>query len=98
MYTLAHGHFADFDDVPDPATLDKSELPSGALILALQAVSLSRLWPATVVYHSDYDIRFLMLSVHGRLVHTSKTLVRRVFFPRISMVTESDARPAPMGR
>ncbi|KAF8805360.1 hypothetical protein BYT27DRAFT_7258471 [Phlegmacium glaucopus] len=38
MYTLAHGHFADFDDVPNPETLDKSELPSGALILALQAV------------------------------------------------------------
>ncbi|KAF8801817.1 hypothetical protein BYT27DRAFT_7245062 [Phlegmacium glaucopus] len=38
MYTLAHGHFADFDNVPDPTTLEKSELPSGALILALQAV------------------------------------------------------------
>ena len=45
MYTLAHGHFADFDDVPDPATLDKSELPSGALILALQAVCLYSLCP-----------------------------------------------------
>ena len=48
MYTLAHGHFADFDDVPDPATLDKSELPSGALILALQAVCLYPLLLAAV--------------------------------------------------
>ena len=48
MYTLAHGHFTDFDDVPDPATLDKSELPSGALILALQAVCLYPLLLAAV--------------------------------------------------
>ena len=36
MYTLAHAHFADFDDVPG---VDKLKVkPIGALILAIQAV------------------------------------------------------------
>ncbi|KIM41783.1 hypothetical protein M413DRAFT_410062 [Hebeloma cylindrosporum] len=36
MYTLAHAHFADFDDVPDAEKLERK--PVGALILAIQAV------------------------------------------------------------
>ena len=39
MYTLAHAHFAEYEDIPDPSDLDPSELPGGALILAMQAVS-----------------------------------------------------------
>jgi len=36
MYTLAHAHFAEFDDVP---VVDKLKVkPIGALILAIQAV------------------------------------------------------------
>lgn len=40
MYTLAHAHFAEYEDIPDPSDLNPSELPGGALILAMQAVSL----------------------------------------------------------
>lgn len=39
MYTLAHAHFAEYEEIPIPSDLDPSELPGGALILALQAVS-----------------------------------------------------------
>lgn len=38
MYTLAHAHFADFDDVPDAEKLERK--PVGALILAIQAVTM----------------------------------------------------------
>jgi hypothetical protein len=41
MYTLAHAHFAEYEDIPDPSDLLPSELPGGALILAMQAVSLA---------------------------------------------------------
>jgi hypothetical protein len=41
MYTLAHGHFAEYEDIPNASDLDPSELPGGALILAMQAVSFS---------------------------------------------------------
>lgn len=36
MYTLAHAHFKDFDEVPEAAKLEVK--PIGALILAIQAV------------------------------------------------------------
>jgi hypothetical protein len=36
MYTLAHAHFSDFDDVPEAARLEIK--PIGALILSIQAV------------------------------------------------------------
>jgi hypothetical protein len=61
MYTPAHRHFADFDDVPDLATLNKSQLPSGALILSLQAVGFCALCLATV-YCSDHHVRLTILS------------------------------------
>jgi hypothetical protein len=77
MYTLTHGHFADFNNVlnnvPNPATLDKSELPSGALILALQAVGFYYALLLAAMYCSDHHIRFTMLSAHGALEHSSKT-------------------------
>ncbi|KDR68743.1 hypothetical protein GALMADRAFT_1026983 [Galerina marginata CBS 339.88] len=38
MYTLAHAHFSEYEDIPDPRDLHPSELPGGALILAMQAV------------------------------------------------------------
>jgi hypothetical protein len=41
MYTLAHAHFAEFEDIPNPSDLNPSELPGGALILAMQAVSFA---------------------------------------------------------
>ena len=41
MYTLAHAHFAEYEDIPDPSDLHASELPGGALILAMQAVSFT---------------------------------------------------------
>jgi len=37
MYTLAHAHFADFDDVPAAEKLERKLV--GALILAIQAVT-----------------------------------------------------------
>ena len=80
MYTLVHGHFADFDDVPDPETLDKSELPSGVLILALQVVGFYALWPAAV-YCPDHHVRFTMFSAHGALGCSLKTPLQRAFFP-----------------
>ena len=78
---LEHGHFADFNDVSDPATLNKSELPSGVLILALQAVGLYPLSQAAV-YCSDHLVRFTMLSAHGALERSSKTPLQRAFFGR----------------
>jgi hypothetical protein len=41
MYTLAHAHFAEYEDIPNPSDLNPSELPRGALILAMQAVIAS---------------------------------------------------------
>ena len=41
IYTLAHAHFTEYEDIPDPRNLDSSELPGGALILALQAVNFA---------------------------------------------------------
>ena len=84
MYTLMHGHFANFDDVPDSTTLNKSELPSGVLILALQVVGLYLLLLAAVaVYCSDHFIRFTMLSTHGALECLSKTPLQRASFRQI---------------
>ena len=37
MYTLAYAHFAKYENIPNPGDLDPSELPGGALILAMQA-------------------------------------------------------------
>jgi hypothetical protein len=39
LYTLALAHFAEWKDVPDPERLSEEEMPYGAFILALQAVS-----------------------------------------------------------
>ena len=36
---LALAHFAEWEDVPDPECLGDDEMPYGAFILALQAVS-----------------------------------------------------------
>jgi hypothetical protein len=41
MYTLAYAHFVEYEDIPVPYDLDLSELPGGALILAMQAVSFA---------------------------------------------------------
>ena len=41
IYTLAHAHFAEYEDIPDPHNLDSSELPGGALVLAMQAVNFA---------------------------------------------------------
>jgi hypothetical protein len=98
MYTLAHGHFADFDNVPNPATLDKSKLPSGALILALQAIGFYYALLLAAMYCSDHHIRFTMLSAHGALEHSSKTTLQRVFFRQMYIVMEYSVRLVPMGR
>jgi hypothetical protein len=52
MYTLAHAHFADFDDVPAAEKLERK--PVGALILAIQAVTTFSY--KTFVHFSDISL------------------------------------------
>ncbi|PPQ76985.1 hypothetical protein CVT24_009480 [Panaeolus cyanescens] len=37
LYALAHAHFIEFDEIPDPSKLRPEEWPCGALVLAIQA-------------------------------------------------------------
>ncbi|PPQ82128.1 hypothetical protein CVT24_012431 [Panaeolus cyanescens] len=53
IYTLAQAHFADYDEVPNPMELEKSELPCGALILAIQAVEHVFKWWQTGHFVED---------------------------------------------
>jgi hypothetical protein len=55
--SLAHAHFAEYEDIPDPSDLDPSELPGGALILAMQAVSFAAAF--TSVLHTCLLISIL---------------------------------------
>ena len=84
-----------------PITLNKSELPSGALILALQAVGYhpqALLQAAATMHCSNHLVRFTMLSAHGALEHLSMTQLQKGFFWQIYMVMESGMRLVPMGR
>jgi hypothetical protein len=65
IYTLAHAHFSEFDEIPDPRQLSKDERPVGALILALQAVSLLFLF--RFISNSTCHLRLSMLSSSGKL-------------------------------
>ncbi|PPQ80674.1 hypothetical protein CVT24_011009 [Panaeolus cyanescens] len=38
LFALAHAHFIEFDEIPDPSKLQPEEWPCGALVLAIQAV------------------------------------------------------------
>jgi len=40
LYTLAHAHFVESENVPDPNDVTKYQPPVGALILSVQAVSI----------------------------------------------------------
>ncbi|KAF9538908.1 hypothetical protein CPC08DRAFT_824597 [Agrocybe pediades] len=58
MYTLAHAHFAEYEDIPDPSDLPKDDLPAGALVLALQAVEHAFKFWKTGVFEADNSLKF----------------------------------------
>ena len=94
MYTLAHAHFAEYEDIPDPSDLLPSELPGGALILAMQAVSLAlRVTSQDFAYFSFF--RLNTLSNFGKPENLLR--IKPPIFQRTTTVTLSKGRLVLMG-
>jgi hypothetical protein len=83
MYTFAHAHLVEYDEIPDPDKLSASEKPIGALVLSLQAV-----WYLSLALFKIGSILFYRFLKLGNLGNLSKIKGRPIFFqPTIMAIT-----------